>query len=165
MLVKSWCSTLQHSLCNPPACSLFFSLLALQKESCCASHKAQWAYYQTNCQSQITRLTDASLLTVLIRFKNKEEYRILTTWLFIANPWLWAPTIWSPRFPKEESWGFFLRQKATVFSPLLAWGLRLSSYFLQTLSPYFLILLRWAEKAKILAATLVQTTDISSQWF
>ena len=63
-----------------PACSLFFPLLALQKESCNASHKVQW--------TQITRLTDASLLTVLIQFKNKEEYRILTPWLFIANPCL-----------------------------------------------------------------------------
>ena len=82
----------------------------------------------TECQTQVTGLPEASLLTVLKQCR-KKEYRILTPLLFISNLWLWAPTIWAPWFPMEGRQ--FLKHELSVLSSLPTWGLKLSFYFLQ----------------------------------
>ena len=106
--------------------SLFFPHFALQKESC-NPQKTMDPPPGTACQTQVTGLSDASLLTVLKQCR-KKEYRILTYLLFISNLWLWAPIAWSPWFPMGAGETQFLRHKPTVFSPLPASGLKPSFY-------------------------------------
>ena len=120
MLVTSWCLTLWCSLQTSP---YSFSLFALQKERLNAIYKRQWPQLLRLPAGPVAGLPDASLLTFLKQCK-KKEYRILICLLFISNLWWWAPTVWSLDSPSGETQ--FLRHKSTVFSPLPAWGLKLS---------------------------------------
>ena len=97
-LVTSWCFTLWYSLCKTPLIVCFPLFLHSRKKAIVQSTKDKgpnsWA-----CRTQVTGLPDASLLTILKQKCRKKEYRILIYLLFIANLWLWAPTVWSPWLP------------------------------------------------------------------
>ena len=88
-----------------------------------------------DCQPQITGLPNASLMTLFETAEEKHagSLRLCSSPTTHCEP----PAIGSPRFLMEPGTQFW-RQEPAVFLPL---------------SPDFLMQLRWAEKAKTLAAT------------
>ena len=98
MLVTSWCLSLWYSLCKTPLIVCFPLCLRYRKKATVQSTKDK-GQNSWPCQTQVTGLPDASLVTILKQKCKKKEYSILTYLLFISSLWLWAPTVWSPWFP------------------------------------------------------------------
>ena len=93
---------------------------------------------------------------IVFETMQEEEIKILSTLLLITDSWLQAFALCKPL---DGSWVGGGRAGGTVLGawaycvPLSSgWELKSPFYFLHTLSPYSLIQLWWAEKAKILAS-------------
>ena len=131
MLATSWCllNFMVLSMQTTP-CSLFSLILYYRKKVTVQSTEDNGL----NCQDLMARpkLTGYFWHQTIDCFQiMQEEYRIPTP-LLISKFWLQAPTIWAPWFPMEGRQ--FLRHELTVLSSLPTWGLKLSFYFLQTVS-------------------------------
>ena len=138
MQVTSCCLTLQSSLLKPPfvVCFSFFFFLHYRKKV---------AVQPQRTMDPTTRLPDtnywANWCQPIECFETMHKERRIQdpyTLALCLQPLTVSPNYMIPLIPQGGEIQF-LRQEATELSPLLAWGLRLSSYFLQTLSLYSLI--------------------------
>ena len=109
--------------------SLFSPLFALQKESCSVIHKRQWTHL-LGLPAGLKLL--GSLMPAYWLFWNNIK-RKSTGSLRVCS--LSPASDSEPQLcdPLDSPWGEtqFLRYKPAVFSPLPAWGLKSSFYFLQ----------------------------------
>ena len=136
MLVTSWCLPLWYSLYKPPLIVCFSLILHYRKKV---------AVQPQRTMDPTTRLPDtnywANWCQPIECFETMHKERRIQdpyTLALCLQPLTVSPNYMIPLIPQGGEIQF-LRQEATELSPLLAWGLRLSSYFLQTLSLYSLI--------------------------
>ena len=134
MQVTSWCLTLQSSFLKPPFVVCFSFFLHYRKKV---------AVQPQRTMDPTTRLPDtnywANWRQSIECFETMQKERRIQdpyTLVLYLQPLSVSPNYMIPLIPQGGEIKC-LRQEATALSPLLAWGLRLSSYFLQTLFSVF----------------------------